>query len=47
MADSAEPALTVGFGLTVIVLVVDVVPQEPPLVVSVIVMLPDSDAPAV
>ena len=41
------PPTQVPIALTVIVLVVDVVPQEPPFVVSVSVMLPDSDAPAV
>ena len=34
-ADIAEPALTVGLGLTVIFLVADVTPHTPPLVVNV------------
>ena len=47
IADKAPPALAVGFGLTVIVFVAVVVPQDPPLVVSVKVILPDSPALAV
>ena len=35
MSAIAEPAFTVGFGLTTISLVAEVVPQEPPLVVKV------------
>ena len=35
IAAVAEPALTVGFGLTVNDLLAEVVPHEPPLVVSV------------
>ena len=46
MADMAVPAFAIGFGFTVIVLVAVVVPHEPPLVVKVKVILPDSDAPA-
>jgi hypothetical protein len=42
MAANAPPALAVGFGFTVIVLVAVVVPHEPPLVVKVKVMVPDS-----
>ena len=37
----------VGFWLIVIVFVAVAVPQEPPLVVKVSVIVPDSDAPAV
>ena len=47
MADNPLPALAVGLALTVIVFVAVVVPQLPPLVVSVNVTLPLSDAPAV
>jgi hypothetical protein len=47
MADNALPAVAVGLGFTVIDLVAVVVPHEPPLVVRVSVMLPDSEAPAV
>ena len=47
MADNRLPAVAVGKGFTVIVLVAVVVPQEPPLVVNVKVIVPDSDAPAV
>jgi hypothetical protein len=35
IAATAEPALTVGLGLTVSVLLAEVVPQDPPAVVSV------------
>ena len=42
-----EFTVTVGFEFTVIVLVAVVVPQDPPLVVNVNVMLPLSDALAV
>ena len=47
IADKAAPAFATGFGFTVIVLVAVVVPHEPPLVVKVKVIVPDSDAPAV
>jgi hypothetical protein len=46
IADNAAPAFAIGFGFTVIVLVTVVVPHEPPLVVKVKVMVPDSVADA-
>src|SRR6185312_5414507 len=47
IAVNAPPAFAVGFGFTVMVLVAVVVPHDPPLVVNVKVIAPDSDAPAV
>jgi hypothetical protein len=47
MAAIAEPALTVGLGFTVRVLLAEVVPHEPPLVVSVNVTLDAEDEDAV
>jgi hypothetical protein len=46
-AVSAEPALAVGFGFTVKVLLEVAVPHEPPLVVSVRVILVPADEDAV
>ena len=47
MAATAPPALTVGFGFTVSVLLAVVVPHDPPAVVKVNVTLDTDDADAV
>jgi hypothetical protein len=47
IAAVAEPALTVGLGLTVKILLAEVVPHEPPEVVNVSVTEPGADADAV